>query len=363
MFVSIRVYLLCKRTTYCRLCNKESYYFSVIKKGEKVTISTCVNRLDRIYVAGHEGFLGSSLIALLQQQGYSNIIFRSFKELDLTNQQAVNLFFKMEKPDYVFLTAARAGGIAEYTSLPAQFMYDNLMIQNNVMHAAYLFGVKKLLFYATACLYSDRSDQPTSEVQLMEYPLDQESQFYALPKLAGLKMCESYYKQYGSSFISCIPVNLFGASMIKAGQGVVPSLIRKFVDAVETDKKEVLVWGSGNQRRELLHVDDLASVSIFLMQKYNDMSPINVGSGEDFSIKTIAETIAEHVQFSGDILYDCSKPEGAKQKLLDSSKLCSLGWKPAKNIVERLHETIDQYICHHAHAGWEDKRMVGQIKL
>ncbi len=298
---------------------------------------------DRIYIAGHEGFLGSSLIALLQKKGYSNLIFRSFKDLDLTNQQAVNLFFETEKPDYVFLTAARAGGIAEYTSLPAQCMYDNLMIQNNVIHAAHLCDVKKLLFYATACLYSDRSDQPISESKLMEYSLDQESQFYALPKLAGLKLCESYYKQYGSQFISCIPVNLFGPSMIQAGQGVVPSLIRKFVDAVEINKKEVVVWGSGNQRREILHVDDLASASLFLMQYYHERDPINVGSGEDFSIKMIAEIIAEYVQFSGDIIYDWSKPEGAKQKLLDSSKLHSLGWKPEKNIIKRLHETIDQY--------------------
>ncbi len=312
-----------------------------------MAISTCMNRSDRIYVAGHEGFLGSSLITLLQQEGYSNLLFRSFKELDLTNQNAVNLFFETEKPDYVFLTAARAGGIAEYTSLPAQFMYDNLMIQNNVMHAAHLFSVKKLLFYATACLYSDRSSQPISESQLMEFPLDEASQFYALPKLAGLKLCESYYQQYGSNFISCIPVNLFGSSMIEAGQGVVPSLIRKFFDAVETDKKEVVVWGSGNQRREILHVDDLVSASIFLMQNYDDVSPINVGSGEDFSIKTIAETIAEHLQFSGDILYDCSKPEGAQQKLLDSSKLYALGWKPEKNMIDRLCETIDQYLVLH----------------
>jgi GDP-L-fucose synthase len=192
-------------------------------------------------------------------------------------------------------------------------------------------------------LYSDRSSQPISESQLMEYPLDEESQFYALPKLAGLKLCESYYKQYGSLFISCIPVNLFGPSMIARGQGVIPSLIRKFVDAVEADTKEVVVWGSGNQRREILHVDDLAEASLFLMNTYNELSPINVGSGQDFSIKNIAEMIAEHLHFSGAILYDRSKPEGAQKKLLDSSKLYSLGWKPEKSIVERLCETIDQY--------------------
>ena len=248
---------------------KESYYFSVIKKGEKVAISTCMNQSDRIFIAGHEGFLGASLVRLLQKKGYTNIVVRSFKELDLRNQNGVNLFFEIEKPDYVFLAAARVGGIADYIAAPAQCMYDNLMIQNNVMHAAHLFGVKKLLFYATACLYSDRSDQPISETELMEYPLDEESQFYALPKLAGLKLCESYYKQYGSLFISCIPVNLFGPSMIARGQGVVPSLIRKFVDAVEADTKEVVVWGSGNQRREILYVDDLAEASLFLMNTYN----------------------------------------------------------------------------------------------
>jgi GDP-L-fucose synthase len=302
-----------------------------------------MNYADRIYIAGHQGFLGSSLVTLLQQQGYTHLLLRSFDELDLTNQQAVDLFFKTYQPEYVFLTAARSGGIADYMAAPAQFMYDNLMIQNNVIHAAHRIGVKKLLFYATACLYSDRSPQPISEAELMQYPLDLESQFYALPKLAGLKLCEGYYKEYGARFITCIPVNLFGPTMIERGQGVVPSLIRKFVDAVETDKKEVVVWGSGNQRREILYVDDLASASLFLMHHYDNIKPINIGSGSDFSIKTLAEEIARYLNFSGNIIYDFSKPEGSKQKLLDSSRLTALGWKPTKTIIEQLHETIDQY--------------------
>lgn len=298
---------------------------------------------SRIYVAGHEGFLGTSLLQLLSEKGYHNILIRSFSELDLTDQKAVTFFFETQRPEYVFLAAARAGGILDYKTYPAQFMYDNLMIQNNVIHAAYRYGVKKLLFYATACLYSDRSIQPISESQLMEYPLDQESEFYSLPKLAGIKMCESYFTQYGANFISCIPVNLFGPSMIARGQGVVPSLIRKCIDAVESNAHEFVVWGSGNQRREILHVDDLASASLFLMENYNESSPINIGSGEDFSIKKIAEIIATYLKFSGTIFYDRSKPEGAEKKLLDSSKIADLGWKPAKSIIDHLNQTIGQY--------------------
>lgn len=314
-----------------------------------------MERTSKIYVAGHTGLLGSALMKQLKMQHYSNIVTKKPEELDLRNQQAVNTFFEKHKPEYVFLVAARVGGIRDYIDKPAEFMYENLAIQTNVMHAAYQAGVKKLIFFASACIYSEQCAQPIKEKDLCAHPLDTESEYYALPKLAGIKMCQAYNKQYGTNFISTIPVNLYGSYTIATAQGVIPSLVRRFADAAQNGTRSVSVWGSGQQRREMLHVDDMASASIFLMNTYRGNQPVNVGCGIDFSIKDVAEMIAEIVGYKGKIIYDTTQPEGAQQKLLDVSLLTKLGWKHKISLIDGLQEVV--HALYHYHASQPTKEV------
>lgn len=284
---------------------------------------------SKIYVAGHRGLVGSAIVRNLKSQGYQNIIGRTHAELDLTDQRAVCAFFKQERPDYVFLAAARVGGINANNLYPADFIYENLEIQNNVIKAAHDFKVKKILFLGSSCIYPKNCPQPIKEEYLLSGYLESTNEGYALAKIAGLKMCQFFKKQYGDHFISCMPTNLYGPNDnydLKTSH-VMPALIRKFHEAKLNDAPYVEVWGTGNPLREFLHVDDMADACVFLMNHYDGLEHVNIGTGKEITIKALAEMIKEIVGYQGEIKFDKTKPDGTPRKLLDVSKLRDMGWQ------------------------------------
>ncbi|WBO84971.1 GDP-L-fucose synthase family protein [Hymenobacter yonginensis] len=282
----------------------------------------------RIYVAGHRGMVGSALLRRLQQTGYHNLVVRTSQELDLRNQAAVEAFFSLERPDYVLLAAAKVGGIVANNTYRADFLYDNLMIQNNVIKQSHAHGVRKLLFLGSSCIYPKLAPQPIKEEYLLAGPLEFTNEPYALAKIAGLKLCEAYRAQYGCNFIAAMPTNLYGPgdNYDLQTSHVLPALMRKFHEARERNLKAVEIWGTGTPRREFLHVDDLAKACLHLMVHYNEAEPVNIGTGEDLTIKDLAMLIKEVTGYTGAIYYDISKPDGTPRKLLDVSKMQALGW-------------------------------------
>lgn len=284
---------------------------------------------SKIYVAGHRGMVGSAIVRALQKNQFNNIVTRTSAELDLRNQKAVNDFFDQEKPEYVFLAAAKVGGILANNTYRAEFLYDNLILEANVIHAAHITGVRKLLFLGSSCIYPKFAPQPLQEESLLSGFLEPTNEPYAIAKIAGIKMCETYRQQYGDCFISAMPTNLYGPNdnYDLNSSHVLPAMIRKFHEAKVNGEQPVHLWGTGNPMREFLHVDDLAQACLFLMENYNEDQFINVGSGVDISIKELAEIIAEIVGFNGEIIWDTSKPDGTPKKLMDVSKLEKLGWK------------------------------------
>jgi len=300
---------------------------------------------DKIYVAGHRGMVGSALVRKLEALGFENIVTRSSRELDLRNQEAVAEFFETEQPEYVFLAAAKVGGIVANNTWRADFLYDNLMIESNVIHQAYKTGVKKLLFLGSSCIYPNLAPQPLKEEYLLSGSLEQTNEPYAIAKIAGLKLCEAYHDQYGCNFISAMPTNLYGPNDNYDLQSshVLPALLRKFHEAHEIGSSEVVIWGTGSPLREFMHADDLADACVYLMKYYNDKAPVNVGVGEDISIIQLAELIKELVGFKGRIVLDATKPDGTPRKILDVRKLHSLGWRHKISLKEGLHQVYEDY--------------------
>jgi len=317
-----------------------------------------MNKSNKIYVAGHRGMVGSAIIRVLKDQGFENIITRTHIELDLTNQQQVQEFFSKEKPDQVYLAAAKVGGIFANDTYPADFIYQNLMIEANVIHAAFKSGVKKLLFLGSSCIYPKLADQPMKEDALLSGYLEPTNEAYALAKIAGIKLCESYNRQYAEShgidYRSVMPTNLYGPgdNYHPENSHVIPALIRRFHEAKINNEEKVIVWGSGNPKREFLYVDDMASASVHVMNldketydrsTHQMCSHINVGAGKDMSIGELAKTLKKVIGFGGKIEFDSSKPDGSPRKLMDSSRLNSLGWSPRFSLEEGLHKTYNEF--------------------
>ena len=315
------------------------------KVSERIDI---MNKEDKIYIAGHRGLVGSAIIRNLEENGYSNLITRTSSELNLTNQQAVNEFFSAEKPDYVFLAAAKVGGIHANDTYPADFIRDNLLIQTNIIDAAYRNNSKKLLFLGSSCIYPKFSPQPMKEEHLLTGELEPTNEWYAIAKIAGIKMCQAYKKQYGFNAISIMPTNLYGTgdNFNLENSHVLPALIRKFHDAKTNSSENVEVWGTGAAKREFLHVDDMANASVFLMNNYDDAEIINVGVGSDVTIKELAEIVKKTVGFSGGLVFDKSKPDGTPRKLLNVDKLQKLGWKPEIELEEGIISTYQWFLEH-----------------
>ncbi len=300
----------------------------------------------KIYIAGHKGMVGSAIFRRLIAEGYSNLISRTSKELDLTNQKSVINFFEVEKPEYVFLAAAKVGGIIANSTYRADFLYENLMIQNNVIHQSYLNNVKKLLFLGSSCIYPKLAPQPLKEEYLLTGLLEETNEPYAIAKIAGIKMCDAYRAQYDCNFISVMPTNLYGYNDNYHPQNshVLPALIRKFDEAKKNKDSEVIIWGSGLPMREFLFADDLASACCFLMQSYNEPNLINIGTGIDITIKDLAIQIQTIVGYKGRLVFDTSKPDGTPRKLMDVSKLHHLGWKHEIELKEGLKLAYQDYL-------------------
>jgi GDP-L-fucose synthase len=305
---------------------------------------------DRIYVAGHRGLVGSAICRRLKALGYTQLITRPHAELNLTDQAAVRRFFAETSPDYVILAAAKVGGILANDTYPATFIRDNLAIQTHVIDAAYHSGVRKLLFLGSSCIYPKLAPQPLKEAYLLTGALEPTNAWYAIAKIAGIKMCQAYRRQYGFQAISLMPTNLYGPgdNFDLASSHVLPALLRKCHEAKAAHAPHVVVWGTGQPRRELLHVDDLADAVVFLMQHYDDEEIINVGVGEDVTIRELAEMIASTVAFQGELTFDTSKPDGTPQKLLDVSRLFALGWRPQISLADGLQQTYAWYLEHKA---------------
>jgi GDP-L-fucose synthase len=300
----------------------------------------------KIYIAGHRGMVGSGLERKLRKEGYSNIVTRTSAELDLRNQQAVNEFFNKEKPAYVILAAAKVGGIHANNTYRAEFIYDNLMIEANIIHAAYLNKVTKLLFLGSSCIYPKIAPQPLKEEYLLSGYLEPTNQPYAIAKIAGIEMCDSYRAQYGCNFISAMPTNLYGTNdnYHPENSHVLPALIRRIVLAKKNNESTVTIWGTGTPRREFLHVDDLADACYFLLQNYNEQGLVNIGSGTDISIKELAELIATEIGYQGQLVFDTTKPDGTPRKLMDTNKINRMGWVSKINLSEGLSKTISDVI-------------------
>lgn len=300
----------------------------------------------KIYIAGHRGMVGSGIERKLRREGYNNIVVRNSSDLDLRNQQAVNDFFKIEKPDYVILAAAKVGGIYANNAFRAEFIYDNLMIEANIIHAAYLTKVTKLLFLGSSCIYPKMAPQPLKEEYLLSGYLEPSNQPYAIAKISGIEMCDSYRSQYGCNFISAMPTNLYGTndSYHTENSHVLPALIRRIVLAKKNNEPFVTVWGTGTPRREFLHVDDLSDACYFLLQNYNERSPINIGSGIDVSVKELTELIVKEVGYTGELIFDSSKPDGTPRKLMDVSKLKRLGWSYSIDLTTGVRKTIIEFL-------------------
>jgi GDP-L-fucose synthase len=304
-----------------------------------------MNRSARIYVAGHRGLVGSSLVRQLRAQGYDNLLLYEHASVDLTQQAPVEALFKDAKPEYVLLAAARVGGIQANDTYPAAFLRDNLAIQTNVIDAAHRHGVKKLLFLGSSCIYPRLAPQPMSEDCVLTGPLEPTNQWYAIAKIAGLKMCQAYRRQYGFDAIAVMPTNLYGPedNFSLQDSHVLPALIRKFCDAKRNGAPEVTVWGSGKPRREFLYVDDLADACIYLMQNYSDEGLVNIGWGHDVTIRELAQLVQQKVRYPGALRFDESKPDGAPRKLLDVSKMNALGWRARIDLEEGLERTLRWY--------------------
>ena len=298
----------------------------------------------KFYIAGHRGMVGSGLERKLRKEGYNNIVTRTSSELDLRNQQAVNDFFEKEKPAYVILAAAKVGGIHANNTYRAEFIYDNLMIEANIIHAAYLNKVTKLLFLGSSCIYPKMAPQPLKEEYLLSGYLEPTNQPYAIAKIAGIEMCDSYRTQYGCNFISAMPTNLYGTNdnYHPENSHVLPALIRRIVLAKKNNEPSVTIWGTGTPRREFLHVDDLADACYFLLQNYNEKGLVNIGCGSDISIKELAELIASEVEFEGSFVFDLTKPDGTIRKLMDTTKINNLGWKASYSLVDGIRYTINE---------------------
>jgi GDP-L-fucose synthase len=299
-----------------------------------------------VYVAGHNGLVGSAICNKLKTDNYKNLIVRSHEELDLCNQPDVDKFFNEEKPEYVFLAAAVVGGIHANDTRPVEFLRDNLLIQTNIINAAYRNGVKKLVFLGSNCIYPRDCPQPIKEEYLLTGPLEETNQWYAIAKISGLKLCQAYRKQYGFNAISLMPTNLYGPNdnFDLMGSHVLPALIRKFHEGKVENKESVEVWGSGKPYREFLYIDDLADACCYLMQNYDDESVINIGSGQEISIKDLAELIKDIVGYEGDLIFDDSKPDGTPRKFCDVTKLNNLGWKSKTSLEKGIEETYAWYI-------------------
>ena len=296
----------------------------------------------RIYIAGHRGMVGSAIERKLNAEGYHHLIHRTSSELDLRNQQAVNTFFELEKPDYVILAAAKVGGIHANNTYRAEFIYDNLMMEANIIHAAYSNKVKKLLFLGSSCIYPKMAPQPLKEEYLLSGYLEFTNQPYAIAKIVGIEMCDSYRAQYGCNFISAMPTNLYGTNdnYHLENSHVLPALIRRFILAKKNNDPSLVIWGTGTPRREFMHVDDLADACYFLLQNYNEAGLVNIGWGDDVTIKELATLIASEVGYTGSLEFDTTKPDGTPRKLLDTTKINNLGWKPSIKLQEGIRRTI-----------------------
>jgi len=305
-----------------------------------------MNKSSKIYVAGHRGLVGSAIYSRLKSHGFSNLVVRTSKELNLSRQSEVEAFFKKERPEYVFLAAAKVGGILANNIYPADFIYSNLMIQNNVIHASYINNVKKLLFLGSSCIYPKHAPQPMKEEYLLTGELEPTNEPYALAKIAGLKMCQSYNRQYETNYISVMPTNLYGPNdnFDLETSHVLPALIRKFHEArLSSGPEPVVLWGTGKPRREFLYIDDLSDACVFLMENYDGSEIVNVGFGDDISISDVAAIIKEVVGYNGEVVYDSTKPDGTPRKLLDVSRLNSLGWKAKTGLREGITRTYDWF--------------------
>ncbi|MHB1048549.1 MAG: GDP-L-fucose synthase family protein [Bacteroidota bacterium] len=301
---------------------------------------------SKIFVAGHRGLVGSAILRLLKEQGFTNLIVRTHAEVDLSDQPAVQAFFERERPEYVFLAAAKVGGILANNSYPAEFIYQNLAVQNNVIHQSYLTGVKRLCFLGSSCIYPKLAPQPMKEEYLLTGTLEPTNQPYAIAKIAGIEMIRSYNRQYGTKYFSVMPTNLYGPNdnFDLQNSHVLPALIRKFVEAKKSGAPSVTLWGSGKPKREFLYVDDMADACIYLMNTYEGDDFVNIGVGQDITILELAELIKTEVGFTGTLLFDASKPDGTPRKLLDVSKIHSLGWTAKTSLKDGLKKTIQWYI-------------------
>lgn len=303
-----------------------------------------MDKSSKVYVAGHRGMVGSAIVRKLQSDGYQNLILRTSNELDLRNQEAVNAFFESEKPEYVFMSAAKVGGIVANNIYRADFLYDNLMIESNVVHASYVHKVKKMLFLGSSCIYPKLAPQPLKEEYLLQGFLEHTNEPYAIAKIAGIKLCEAYRDQYGCNFISAMPTNLYGPNDNYDLQNshVLPALLRKFHTAVQNGDGQVEIWGTGKPRREFLHVDDLAEACVFLMLNYNEKLFVNVGSGTDVSIRELAEMVAEVTGFNGALVHNTTKPDGTPRKLMDVSRLHHLGWTHKIELIDGIRSVYEE---------------------
>lgn len=302
-----------------------------------------MDKQSKIYVAGHRGLVGSAIVRNLRELGYENLVCKAHNEVDLMRQGEVEQFFDQERPEYVFLAAAKVGGILANSTYPADFIYNNLVIQTNVIHASYLFNAKKLLFLGSSCIYPKLCPQPMKEEYLLSGYLEPTNEPYAIAKIAGIKMCQYYNRQYDTHFISVMPTNLYGPNdnFDLETSHVLPALMRKFHEAKAKDRKEVEIWGTGKPRREFLHVDDLADACVYLMNHYDESDFINIGTGKDSSIRELAEIVAKVVGFEENLRFDTSKPDGTPQKLLDVSRLKSLGWSPRISLKDGIKQTYE----------------------
>jgi GDP-L-fucose synthase len=305
-----------------------------------------MNLNDKIYIAGHRGMVGSAILRQLKAEGYTNFILRTSSELDLRNQQAVTDFFEKEKPDYVFLAAAKVGGIIANNTYRGDFIYENLMIQNNVIHQAYVNNVKKLMFLGSSCIYPKMAPQPLKEEYMLTGELEPTNEPYAIAKIAGIKMCDAYRYQFGCNFISVMPTNLYGPNdnYDLKNSHVLPAMLRKFIIAKRNNDSSVTIWGTGSPKREFLHADDLAGACVFLMENYNESGLVNIGVGEDISILDLAILVKKIVGFEGEILTDTTKPDGTPRKLMDVSKLTSFGWKARITLEEGIQKVYSEII-------------------
>ena len=304
----------------------------------------------KIYVAGHRGMVGSAIVRELNRLGYFNVIVRTSAELDLRNQSAVEMFYQQEKPDYVFVAAAKVGGILANNTYRAEFLYDNLCIQNNLIHNAHVVGVKKLLFLGSSCIYPKLAPQPLKEEYLLSGYLEPTNEPYAIAKITGIEMCEAYRDQYGCNFISAMPTNMYGPNdnYHPENSHVLPALIRKFHEAAENNSPEVVVWGDGTPMREFLYADDLANALVYLMLNYDEREFVNVGYGSDITIGDLAKMIGEIVGFKGEIVFDASKPNGTPKKLMDSGRLFATGWQPKTHLQEGISLAYADFLTKHS---------------